>query len=414
MPITPSPSAPSWRLGAGPRRVGGALALLLALLFLGTAARDLQRLPRMSAANAVDLLPLWLGGHALAGGEDPNDEAVLRRIFDEQGLRFRVGGFRSYYPPTASLLARPLAELPYPEASRGFRLVALLSLLGAAGLVVGAAPTRGRVHAAVTTIVLMGLYLTARPTRAVLPSGQVGPVVVLSTSLALWGLARGRDRLGGLAVALGAGVKLFPLVLLPAALGRPRFVGAAAVGVAVLVAGVALHAPHLDLVTWTQELGGFVNQGVNPVWQRLEPMWMLRVWQARFFALGVPTALALAWAWRRRTEPAVAAALGALLVAWGGTVMAGSHHYHEALVLLPALGWVLAWPAQRGPVVLSSAVALGVLALVEAVGARSPLSAPSSLHWVLVGYGTWIACAIRLRWTVTAASAGAEAAATCP
>ncbi|MDP2311730.1 MAG: glycosyltransferase family 87 protein [Pseudomonadota bacterium] len=392
-PAVPRPSA--WR------RVAGVLALVLALAFLATSARELSRLPRLNAAVAVDLLPLWLGGHALAAGEDPNDEAVLERIFAEQGLHFRTGGFRSYYPPTAALLARPFAGIAYPDASWGFRFVCVGALVGAAVLVVNAAPSRGRVYAAVATLALVGVHLTVRPTRAVLPSGQVGPLIVLSTALALWGLARGRDRIGGVALALGAGIKLFPLVLLPAALGRRRYLGTVAIVGALLALGVAVSAPSLDLVAWARRFAGFVNQGVNPIWQRTEPMWMLRVWQARFFALGVPSVLAIAWTWRRRADPAVATALGALLVAWGGTMMAGSHHYHEALVLLPALGWVLVWPAQRGPAALSWGVALATMALVELVGARSSFSAPNSLHWVLVGYGTWIGCAIRLRWQMT-------------
>ena len=400
LPAPPSaPPRPSTRA-----RLAAALALALALGFLGSALTDLRRIPRLNAAVAIDILPIWLGGRALAGGEDPNDAAVLARIFEEQGLHFRTGGFLSYYPPTAALIARPFSAVPYPLAAKGFRYASVLALIAAAVLAVRSAPSRGRVHAVVATIALVGYYLSVRPTRAVLPAGQIGPIVLFATALALWGLSRGRDRIGGIALALGAGIKLFPLVLLPAALGRPRVLVAAALVGALLVGGVALSAPHLDLDAWTRALYGFVNLGVHAAWRHDQPAWVLRLWQARFLALGIPSFLAVVWAWRRRTDPAVATALGALFIAWGGTVMAGSHHYHEALLLLPAVAWVLVWPAQRGPVALSWGLAVGVAVLAELLGTRAQNSAPSSLHWLLVGYATWIACAIRLGWTVRAAT----------
>jgi hypothetical protein len=407
-PPSPSPAA---RLRS---RLAAALALTLALVFLATSLAELRRVPRLNAAVAIDILPIWLGGRALSGGEDPNDAAILARIFEEQGLRFRTGGFLSYYPPTAALIARPFSAVPYPLAAKGFRYASVLALVAAAVLAVRSAPSRGRVHAAVATLALVGYYLSVRPTRAVLPAGQIGPIVLFATALALWGLSRGRDRIGGIALALGAGIKLFPLVLLPAALGRPRVLVAAALVGALLVGGVALSAPHLDLEAWTRALYGFVNLGVHPAWRHDQPAWVLRLWQARFLALGIPSGLAVGWAWRRRTDPAVATALGALFIAWGGTVMAGSHHYHEALLLLPAVAWVLVWPAQRGPVALSWALAVGLAILAEALGTRSSRSAPSSLHWLLVGYVTWIACAIRLRWTLAASATAAASPAGAP
>lgn len=411
MPIVPPPSAspppsapapPASRLRT---RVAAALALALALAFLGSALTDLRRVPRLNAAVAIDILPIWLGGRALAAGDDPNDAAVLGRIFEEEGLRFRTGGFLSYYPPTAALIARPFSAVPYPLAAKGFRYASVLALVVSAFLAVRTAPSRGRVHTTVATIALIGYYLSVRPTRAVLPSGQIGPIVLFATALALWGISRGRDRIGGIALALGAGIKLFPLVLLPAVVGRPRALIAALVAAVALVGGVNLHAPHLDLEAWSRALYGFVNLGVHPAWRHDQPAWVLRLWQARFLALGIPSFLAVVWAWRRRTDPAVATALGALFIAWGGTVMAGSHHYHEALLLLPAVAWVLVWPAQRGPVALSWALAVGVAVLAELLGTRAQSSAPSSLHWLLVGYATWVACAIRLGWTLRAPTA---------
>jgi hypothetical protein len=374
-------------------RLAYVVGFAAALALFAYGARDLDRL-RHGASSAIDLLPLWLGGHVLAGGGDPTDATQLEAAYRALHPPVKAAGFLSYYPPTASVLAQPLSAVPFQTAALATRLAGAIGLIVSAALVACARPVRSRPLALIATIAVAGLFLATRAARASLPSGQVGPIVVFFTALTLWAFGRERHRLAGVALGIGAGLKLFPLVLLPAA--RPRVWVAAAVTLVALGLGVLAFAPDFDPVLWVSRLGGFVNQGVHPVWVRQEPWWVLRLWQARFLALGLPSLLTVVIVWRRRSDPEIATSSMALFAAWGGTIMAGSHHYHEGLVLLPALGWALAWPAQRGPGMLSALTTAALAGLAWWVGLTSPYVGANSLNGMVMGYGTWLVCAVRL------------------
>lgn len=359
--------------------MGRALAVLAATAFLLVSALSL-RLDDPRGRRAVDLMPLWLGGQVLAEGGNPNDPVALEAAYDRAGVHVKVGGFYSYYPPTASLIARPLSAMEWPTAVAAVRVATLASLVAAAVLCAFARAPLSWVHGVVAAELLAGLFLTVRPTRAVLPSGQPGAIEVALTALALWGLRRDR---GGIAMGLGIGLKLFPALLLPVVSRRTlAWVGGT---LAVLVGGVLLHRPSLQW-SYASDLLHFVNPGPREEWSQA-PRPVLAMWYLRVL-VGIPT-LALLW-WIRKP----ASERGALLLAWGGLVMAGSHHYHEALLLLPALGFVLAWPAQPGPRWRWGV--LGIALLIELTGARSPFAVPGSLHWMPIGYATWLGCAARL------------------
>ena len=338
---------------------------------------ELARARELGWFASVDLLPLWLGARALLGGLDPNDPAVLERLFDEAGLRMQPGGFASYYPPSASVLALPLAMLPFREAALAFRWVAAGVLVG-----VGALPALGRRQGAVGWTVaglVVALIFHTRPVRAVLASGQPGPLVALAAAVGLWALATGRSRWGAVA-GVGAALKLFPLLLLPAA--NRRFILWFLAPLAVL-GGAALammRGPGL----WPEHLVQFVDAPMWGPWLR-EPAWVRGLWSARFLGPALPTAALTAWGWRQGRPAHIAA----VWLAWGGLVMTGSHHYHEALVLFPALAWALAGAT-------TGQVGLGAAAFVAAAlawgRATSPLVPPSSLHWVPMGWAVWTAC----------------------
>ncbi len=387
------------------RRLVGPIVLLSSTIFLAMCLHATSGRVHLNPTSAVDLLPLWLGGHALAAGHDPNDPAVLEAVYRAKFPPVRATSFYSYYPPTAALLARPLSALPFPTAARVWAALSALSFVVTAAACVATAPTRGRVWAFVAFEVLLGLFMLTRTERGAIGSGQPGPEVLVATAIAIAALGRGHDRLGGTVLAVGAGLKLFPLVLVPSLLRRPRALVAVFATSALLTLGVVLHQPAIDLGRWLADLAHFVDQPVSREWQRRDPMWLLRLWQGRFLALGIPTLLLTLWAARRAPSAQLTAATAALLAAWGGTIMAGSSQYHEALVLLPAVGWVLAWPAQRGPLALSAVTAAGLLAALVNVGVLSPFATPGSLHWVTVGYTTWIGCVIRWVWALRASNA---------
>jgi hypothetical protein len=334
------------------------LALALAVgFFVWTAGATLLRLEGLPPAAAVDLLPLWLGPQALVRGRDPTDAVVLEDVFHTLQVRVQVSAFLSYHPPTASVLFLPTTLGSFPTVAYVFRYFAVAALVGAGAATATAGRVRDRIGALAAAIVIAGVFLSTSAARGALIAGQAGPLLVGATALGLWALARGRDTLAGTATAVGVGLKLFPLVLLPAAVRNRRFGAAFVVTLLALCLGVAVFSPPFHPLAWFTALTGFVNQRVSPQWQRAEPPFLLRLWQGRFLALGAPSLAAAVWAARAPPRAALSAATAALFVAWGGTVMAGSQHYHEALLLLPAVGWVLGWPAVVGPTALSWALA---------------------------------------------------------
>lgn len=347
------------------------LAWILGLCALvASVAAVAHRMHGIPSTASVDLLPVWLGAKALWAGQDPNDPAVQQELFRAAELRMRVGGFWSYYPPTAALLWLPSAAAPFKTVATGWRYIALALLVATGWMGSGRLRWGAWIAAAL---------LQLRVSWVVLPSGQPGPLVAAWTAAALLALGLRRDRLAGLCIGLGAAVKLVPLVLVPALIATRRWRSlAVATGVLVVgMAGVLVLAPSWSPSAWASGLLRFVDAPVFEPWRRQEPAWVLALWRARVVGPGVGTLLVCALVFRRRADPA---GLPALCVAWAGVVMAGSHHYHEALVILPAVAWAL---GQGGWLAAGTGLAL-------LVGRTwDPTTPPSVLHWVPVGWAVW-------------------------
>ncbi len=378
-------------------------ALLASIALLSTiAGPQLLAIARRPATTAVDLLPVWCQSRILVYGDAACDPTVISAIFHKPVGPARDTSSAYYYPPTAALLLLPTAALPFELVARGFRWFSALSLLGAAGLVVAAVPVRDRVLGATGGMVLAAGVFSLRVVRGALLAGQTGPVVVGLTAAALWAVGRERHRFGGVVTAVGVALKLFPglvlLALLRRRAGWPWFVGA----LAALVVVTFLFPHHAAPFGWLGGAMEFVDRPMRGAWSH-EPAWVIALWRGRFVGLGIPTAAAVVFgAWRARSA-AAEVALAFLLVAWGGTVMAGSPQTHEGLVVLPAVLWVLAWPLQLGPRLVSALAALAALLLgvvLWELGVMSSMAPPNSLHWVPVGYLAWVGCLVRWGWAL--------------
>lgn len=360
-----------------------------------SASRPALRAP---PSAAVDFLPLWLGAGLIMEGRDPTSAAEAEVLFRSEGLPMRPGGFFSYYPPTAALPALPLRALSFRNAVDVWRVVCSLSTplgvmcAGLAGFAVVAPGLRARSRQAVTTAGLItALALMARPARIVLPTGQPGPVVVLFTGVALLFMALNRPRSAAGVAALGAALKLVPGVLLPVLVLRRQW-GAVltALGALVgLVGGLFVLGVPVHPLVWSGELLAFVSRGPLPSWGA-EPAWMMALWKGRVGLVVVGSLVAAVVACRRGVTDVSALDLAALALASVGVVLAGSHHYHEALILLPALAHALAWPAQV-PRSRAAWVCAVLLSIVCALGwpAFAPRGRPDSLHWLGIGTAVW-------------------------
>ncbi len=401
MPSSPSPEHPrTWpQLLALAASVAAAVGVYLA---------D-ERLFHGGHSGAVDLLPLYLGAKALLAGSMPNDAAALQAIYQAQpAADLIVHGFENYYPPTASILFTPFSLLPFDLLAGGFYWAAVLALLLTAALAANAGPSRGPVAALAAAIAVGAVFLQLRLARVVLPAGQVSPFITCATALALFGLARGRHRLGAGALLLGALVKYFPLVLLPAALAgrRWRYVGAAGVAVLAFLACLAFwwDAPGGLHGQWLLGAGRFLaapEGGLVPcdaLGGCLQALPIRLLLRARLLGLGGATLALVALAGWQRQSREITVASAALLVAWGGAVMAGGALYHQAILVLPALGFVLGWPAQRGPAWLQWLVAAAALAALLHFGVFSRFLPPDTPYWLPVSYVVWGLCLVRLAW----------------
>lgn len=112
------------------------------------------------------------------------------------------------YPPLTAQLALPLTLLPVREAGTLWLIPTSLAYVGSALLL-------GRVSAmpygSGLALLLLLLFV---PMLTTLHAGQVNGFVLLALVVAVWGLQKGNAWLAGLGVAVGAMLKLVPIVLI--------------------------------------------------------------------------------------------------------------------------------------------------------------------------------------------------------
>jgi hypothetical protein len=360
----------------------------------------------MPRSAAVDILPLWLGAGLVLRGEDPLDPVAAEAQFAREGLPLSPGGFYSYYPPTASVLALPLRPLGFRRAVEWFRLGAAFATPLGVGFAAAAAfpggPGGWRRSAPVAGWLAWGA-MCARPSRVVLATGQVGPYVVLALGLALFLLARGRTFAAALVAGGAAAGKVAGVVLLPALLlrGRGRALAAffaipAGAFVVLAAAGVPVHP-----AAWASSVAGFATRGLEPGAVPLGAG-MAGLLALRLPAVGAAFAGVAAragWLARPGAPPvgeADAAALAAVALAAMALLLAGSPHYHEALLVLPAAAWGLAWAFVQPRRPLAWAATLSIAAtLAAAPGAFAPDGPRAALHWLPVAAAALVAAVLR-------------------
>lgn len=177
-------------------------------------------------------LPVYLAAaRAVSAGESP-----FGVLSPEQGWPY-------YYPPTLAVLVLPLTTPPLPVAA------GLWYAVSAAAFALGAWASRAAlgIRGPPTAADGVALGLAFFPTTSALHRGQTGPVLLGLTGGALLGLARRRDGLAGVLLALATAIKVTPGILLPALLLGRRWRAAAAAAAGLVVWLLLLPAPFLGL-----------------------------------------------------------------------------------------------------------------------------------------------------------------------
>jgi len=396
-PVHGGQSLSSDRLRSAVRNAATAIACAIALAW---AVPPVQKAVTRDGAAAVDLVPLWCRARIALGPEwrcTPDVlETVFHRRLEDRGID---PDDRYPYPPTTAVLFLPTVAVPWSVLAPAWRILGALGVAACAVAPAFAAAGRGLAPLG-PALLVAAFLLDTRLVGGSLVAGQSGPVIAGLTAISLALLARGRDGWAGTVAGVGAGLKLLPVVLLAAALRRRSFVLACLGVLGALAAGAALLAWNGAPPTRMELVEVMVNPPPRASWTRTEPAWLLALWRVRIYAVGVPSVLLLLWSlWRPRGGPA---ATGAVLAAWAGTALAGSHQVHEAVVALPAVGWVLAWPLSAGlrplPVAAAACLFLGMWA---AGVTRLPVlptslaSSPHSLAWLPVAVLAWALCVVR-------------------
>ena len=208
--------------------------------------------------------------------------------------------WRTIYPPGAQLVFALLASLA-PSSVLAFKSLVVAADLATALVLSAWLGALGRPQAWVLIYAWHPLVVIE-----LAGSGHLDALALLASVAALWAATRGREAWAGIWIGLGALVKLYPLLLLPALVGRraSRVVGACAI---VVAAGYLCYARAGWAVVGS--LPRFVAQEQFNGTLRTLLEWVLvplgepgRV-AARLIPLLALSGLAVGLAWRGRTIP---------------------------------------------------------------------------------------------------------------
>ena len=365
----------------------------------------------------VDILPLWLGAEAVRTGQDPCDPRVAAAIFGQEGHGMHVGGFINHYPPTAPLLFLParMLGLSLRQLSPWIRTVLVAAeAVGIALAALASVPRERGAWGLATAFSLTALLLGTRLARIVIPTSQPGPLVVLVVGSVLFALSRSRGGFAGAVVAVGAAIKLAPVVMVAGIWQlreRRGVLGFLAVMLLFTFAYAATGAPFAP-GSWLTGVVGFVNQPEMASRAVREGALLTTLCSYRIPVSTVVASGLVALSLRRPPSAALATGAGASSFAAVALIMAGSHHEHEALLVLPLVAWVASWPVAEPRSRLSWFTAISVLSSLLVGSAFTMAGPPDSLRWLGIAYviaaGVWLRTGILL-WS-TRPGARAEAA----
>lgn len=313
-------------------------------------------------SRASDLDINLVAARRLVEGHDLYDGAASRL----EGMRHVTSHLRTAYHDTfTSFIGAPLvAALHVPFTGLGhstavalFRLVDLVTVVGAAFLTVRAVPRYSRLPA---NFVAVGALALSYPLVRTLEVGQFHGLVMVGLALGVWGVATDRIGIAGVGLGLAAALKLSPVLLLVylAARGRRQVVLPAALTFVALSAGTALMGRPSAIVTWIGDVVPKISGGTSYIGNQSVPAWIDRMVmrsddvlaQAPLGAtrmLGPLLALAgcgLLWACCRRRLAVAPLELGGVIVVM---LLAGpltwDHYYVWAIIPVVLLADVEAW-----------------------------------------------------------------------
>ncbi len=347
--------------------------------------------------GTADALPLYLGVQTLRRGGDPTTAAALAQTYASEKLSVVADTFSTLYPGTTSAILAPFVAPGWPTFAMAWHGVLLWSAVvaGAAGAMAGVPRARWPLAAALGALVAtVGFPVALTCARL----GQVNLLLAAGAGLVQLALSVGLGGLAGALLALGAGVKLVPLLAawpLIAARHRRAFVGAVVTGAA-LLGWTALSLPLTrvflgvwDTLGYQSNASRFVVAGLPPG----APEWMNALVALRHLPLGLLTVvIAARVGWSRRPGALVGGV--ALVYAWLAADASAQHLLYLPLGLA-SLAWVAVWPLAAGAPRWS---VVGVLVALGAYATFGPdwfAGHPAQFRAVVVAEAVWLVTAAR-------------------
>jgi alpha-1,2-mannosyltransferase len=218
----------------------------------------------------IDFAAYYLAAHAIRGGEDPYDPAVLARLSASHGVPAHTPYI---YPPFLAVAIQPLASLSYPVAAAIWLALSAAALVAALVLLrsIVDIPDRLFPFAVGAVFVLPAVQYT-------LELGQINHFILL---LVVAAAVQTSPRWSGILIGTAAALKVFPAVFGAVFLRRKHF-GAAAAAVLVAVLATLASAAYTSGTVggWIRNVAPGINGArmVTPNNQSLEAV------SARFFA----------------------------------------------------------------------------------------------------------------------------------
>jgi hypothetical protein len=181
--------------------------LFVAAAWLVVLAGDLYLVARPVREPSIDLYSYYIGASTIAQERPLYDIAVHQSVAASLGI---VNADIYAYPPTLGVLIRPLLAVSPVTASLLWLGVNVLFLVAALLMVLKAVPVPdGRVR---TVVLLLPLFYA--PVHMTLYLGQANLLILFLVLVAYWASVRRYVAVCGLALALCAWIKLWPIALI--------------------------------------------------------------------------------------------------------------------------------------------------------------------------------------------------------
>jgi hypothetical protein len=155
----------------------------------------------------IDFRVYFIAAEAWAHGRDPYGMSRADWFVFGHALHIHRFVWPYRYPPYAAALLRPFIGLGEPTLRAAWQIGSVIAMVAAAWLTARA--LGGRWMYAVAFLLLF-VFAPAYDTLLV---GQINGFLVLSLAVALWAIARKRDRVLGVSLAVGTALKLVPAAL---------------------------------------------------------------------------------------------------------------------------------------------------------------------------------------------------------